>query len=76
MRKLFVVLAALAVLSLAFGATAFAGGGGEKAASGKKLNFVFVTPLVAHPVWDVARDGFETAAKDMGLRPVRRAPGH
>jgi ribose transport system substrate-binding protein len=67
MRKLFVVLAALAVLSLAFGATAFAGGGGEKTAKGKKLNFVFVTPLVAHPVWDVARAGFEAAAKDMGF---------
>jgi ribose transport system substrate-binding protein len=67
MRKLFLVLAVLAVLSLAFGATAFASGGGEKAASGKKLNLVFVTPLIAHPVWDVARAGFEAAAKDLGF---------
>lgn len=67
MRKLFVVLAALAVLGMAFGAAAFAGGSGEKARAGGKLNLVFVTPLIAHPVWDVARDGFETAAKDMGF---------
>ena len=63
MRKLFLVLATLAVLSLAFGASVFAAGGGEKPASGKKLNLVFVTPLIAHPVWDVARAGFEAAAK-------------
>lgn len=67
MRKLFLVLATLAVLSLAFGASVFAAGGGEKPASGKKLNLVFVTPLIAHPVWDVARAGFEAAAKELGF---------
>jgi ribose transport system substrate-binding protein len=67
MKKLFWVLAAFAVLSLVFGASAFATGGGEKAAAGKKLNLVFVTPLVAHPVWDVARAGFEAAAKELGF---------
>lgn len=31
------------------------------------LNIVFVTPLVAHPVWDVARDGFEDALEKFGV---------
>jgi len=68
MKKLFWVLVAVAAMSLVFGATAFASGGGEKKpVAGKKLNLVFVTPLIAHPVWDVARAGFEAAAKDMGF---------
>jgi ABC-type sugar transport system substrate-binding protein len=28
---------------------------------------VFVTPLVAHPVWDVAKNGFEDAAAELGF---------
>ena len=39
--------------------------GGRAVAAPKKLNLVFVTPLIAHPVWDVARAGFEAAAKDL-----------
>lgn len=31
------------------------------------LNIVFVTPLVAHPVWDVARAGFEDALEKFGV---------
>lgn len=58
MRKLFKVMMAVAVLGLVLGGGAFAQ---------KKLNLVFVTPLVAHPVWDVARAGFEDAAKSLGF---------
>ena len=59
MKKLFWVLVAIAALGLVVGSSAFA--------APKKLNLVFVTPLIAHPVWDVARAGFEAAAKDLGF---------
>ena len=59
MKKLFWILVAVAALGLVFGGSAFA--------APKKLNLVFVTPLIAHPVWDVARAGFEAAAKDLGF---------
>jgi len=57
------------LLILVVGATAFAGGKSEsKAPAGKKeLNITFVTPLIAHPVWDVARAGFEDTAKKLGF---------
>ena len=58
MRKLFKVLMAIAVLGMVMGGGAFAQ---------KKLSLVFVTPLVAHPVWDVARAGFEAAAKELNF---------
>ncbi len=59
MKKLFWILVAVAALGLVFGGSALA--------APKKLNLVFVTPLIAHPVWDVARAGFEAAAKDLGF---------
>ncbi len=33
-------------------------------AEDKPLRMTFVTPLVAHPVWDVAREGFEAACEE------------
>ena len=66
MRKLFAVVLVSAVLGMVVGGNAFAKGGAEPAK--KELNLVFVTPLVAHPVWDVARAGFEAAAKDLGFK--------
>jgi ABC-type sugar transport system substrate-binding protein len=42
-------------------------GAGMCAAKDAKLNLVFVTPLVAHPVWDVARAGFEDGLKKYGI---------
>jgi ABC-type sugar transport system substrate-binding protein len=59
MKKLFWILVAVAALGLVVGGSAFA--------APKKLNLVFVTPLIAHPVWDVARAGFEAAAKELGF---------
>ncbi len=59
MKKLFWILVAVAALGLVVGGSAFA--------APKKLSLVFVTPLIAHPVWDVARAGFEAAAKDLGF---------
>lgn len=58
MKKVFMVLLAIVVLGTVVGGNAFAQ---------KKLNLVFVTPLIAHPVWDVARAGFEAAAKELNF---------
>jgi len=33
-----------------------------------QLHFVYVSPLLAHPVWLMAKDGFEQAAADLGFR--------
>jgi len=33
----------------------------------KPLRMTFVTPLIAHPVWDVAREGFEDACKEFNV---------
>jgi ribose transport system substrate-binding protein len=58
------VVGALVVLFIVGSiSAAFAGAPKEEA----KLNIIFVTPLVAHPVWDVARAGFEDALKDFGV---------
>jgi ribose transport system substrate-binding protein len=59
MRKLFKVLVAILALSLVVGSVSFA--------APKKLNIIFVTPLIAHPIWDFARAGFEKAQKDLGF---------
>lgn len=56
MKKMIWLLALVLLLSTAFLTVD---------AAKKELNLVFVTPLIAHPVWDVARKGFETAAKDL-----------
>jgi len=59
MKKALGILVAVAVFGLVLGANV--------SAAPKKLNLVFVTPLIAHPVWDVAKQGFEAAAKDLGF---------
>jgi ABC-type sugar transport system substrate-binding protein len=61
MKKIVAVL-----LLLCVAAAVFAGGGQAKKKG--QLEIVFVTPLVAHPVWDVAREGFEAAAKEFGFK--------
>lgn len=43
---------------------AWAAGSNE---SGSKLKITFVTPLVAHPVWLKAKEGFDQAGKDLGF---------
>jgi ABC-type sugar transport system, periplasmic component len=37
------------------------------APAAKVLNITYVPPLIAHPVWLVAKKGFEDAAKDLGF---------
>jgi ABC-type sugar transport system substrate-binding protein len=66
MKKVFIVLLAVSLIA----GTVFAGG--QKASGGaageKQKHFVFVTPLIAHPVWLVAKEGFEDAAKTFNFR--------
>ncbi|WHH60746.1 substrate-binding domain-containing protein [Petroclostridium sp. X23] len=40
----------------------------SKPAAEKELNIVYVPPLIAHPVWLVAKQGFEDAQKDLGFK--------
>lgn len=61
MKKLVWLLAFVLLLGAAFVSV-------DAAQTNKKLDLVFVTPLIAHPVWDVARKGFETAAKDLNFK--------
>lgn len=66
MKKMKKVLAL--VLSLTLGVM-----GGTVCASAQEnteeeKHIVFVTPLVAHPVWLAAKEGLEAAAEDLGFR--------
>lgn len=66
MKKHLTKLAILAVLlMMVISMTGFASGAQEDDGT---LDITFVTPLIAHPVWDVARAGFEDAAEEMGFR--------
>ncbi|TFG61660.1 MAG: sugar ABC transporter substrate-binding protein [Spirochaetales bacterium] len=72
MRNTRKVLVALFVALFVLGSmvSVFAAGKQEPAGAmkaEKKLNLVFVTPLIAHPVWDVARAGFEDGLKQYGV---------
>ena len=66
MKKIVVILAACVLVIICVAACGD-GGGSKEAAGDGELHITFVTPLVAHPVWDVARDGFEDGAKDFGF---------
>lgn len=46
----------------------FAAGGKEAKSDSDKLHFVYVSPLLAHPVWLIAKDGFELACKELGVQ--------
>jgi ABC-type sugar transport system substrate-binding protein len=70
MKKIITLICAIALIA-GFSLPLFAGGrqsGASSAAGAGKKHFVFVTPLIAHPVWLVAKEGFEAAAKDYDFR--------
>lgn len=48
--------------------TAVADGGKTEAAADKQLHFVYVSPLLAHPVWLIAKQGFEQACEELGVQ--------
>jgi ABC-type sugar transport system substrate-binding protein len=62
------------VLLLLVAAVTFFSCGNKQEEKKGQLEIVFVTPLVAHPVWDVAREGFEDAAKEFGFKPSYVGP--
>ncbi|MDX9957923.1 MAG: substrate-binding domain-containing protein [Spirochaetia bacterium] len=57
------ILLALTVLS-----PLAASGNKEPASTDDQLHFVYVSPLLAHPVWLIAKDGFEQACKELGVK--------
>ena len=38
------------------------------APSGDQLHFVYVTPLLSHPVWLLAKEGFDQACEELGVQ--------
>jgi ribose transport system substrate-binding protein len=47
---------------------AFAGGGQGGAKKSDQLHFVYVSPLLSHPVWLIAKNGFDAACKELGIQ--------
>jgi ribose transport system substrate-binding protein len=67
-KRLLVVLLSLIMLS-GIVASAFAGGGSQSGgAKSDKLHFVYVSPLLAHPVWLIAKNGFDAACQELGIQ--------
>ena len=63
MKKLLVVLLVALTLTQALVAK-----GGADAKKSGQLHFVYVTPLLSHPVWLIAKDGFDQACKELGIQ--------
>jgi ribose transport system substrate-binding protein len=57
-------------LLVLFGAasTVFARGNSQSGASSGQLHFVYVSPLLAHPVWLISKNGFDQACKELGIQ--------
>jgi ribose transport system substrate-binding protein len=67
-KKLLVVLLAL-VMVCGLVTSAFAGGGSQEGAKkSDKMHFVYVSPLLAHPVWLIAKNGFDAACQELGIQ--------
>ncbi|MCL2126640.1 MAG: substrate-binding domain-containing protein [Treponema sp.] len=64
--KRIVLLVLLAALLMP--ATLFAGGKKDAGKVPGQLHFVYVTPLLSHPVWLIAKNGFDQACKELGIR--------
>jgi ABC-type sugar transport system substrate-binding protein len=59
------ILSVIVVMLLITSVCLFAGG--QKDKGDDQLKITFVTPLLAHPVWDKARQGFEAAGEELGF---------
>jgi ribose transport system substrate-binding protein len=64
-KKVLVVFLALVMLG-GIMTSAFAGGRAQ--AKSDKLHFVYVSPLLAHPVWLIAKNGFDAACQELGIQ--------
>jgi len=60
------LLALLAVLLMPV--SIFAGGNKDSGKKSDQLHFVYVTPLLSHPVWLIAKNGFDQACKELGIQ--------
>lgn len=68
MKKLVALLITLAMALTLFGCgNANEPVAAEVTASDDALHFVYVSPLLAHPIWLVAKEGFEDACEDLGI---------
>ena len=63
-RSLALILA-MAMATTSMAATAFAESSEVPAA--EDLNFTFVSPLLSHPIWLTAKEGFEARVKNWEL---------
>ncbi|WP_227767390.1 sugar-binding protein [Zhaonella formicivorans] len=70
-KKAVWLIVALVILSLVVAGCGQSGTGqsGDSGSQNSKEQprIVFVTPLIGHPVWLVAKNGFDDAAKDLGF---------
>ena len=46
----------------------FARGNKDAGSGSDQLHFVYVTPLLSHPVWLIAKNGFDQACKELNIR--------
>jgi len=65
MKRLF---GALLVLVMVLSPVVAGGTKDKTAGDSKKMYFVYVSPLLAHPVWLMAKDGFEKACTELGVK--------
>ncbi len=65
MRKIKTLVALVLALAMVLSMAACAPKTDEK---DDQLHFVYVSPLLAHPVWLLAKDGFDDAVKELGIK--------
>jgi ribose transport system substrate-binding protein len=67
-KRLLVALLSLIMLG-GMAASAFAGGRSQSdGTKSDRLHFVYVSPLLAHPVWLIAKNGFDAACQELGIQ--------
>ncbi|MGL1894277.1 MAG: substrate-binding domain-containing protein [Spirochaetaceae bacterium] len=62
----FIAVLLFVTLSLSF--VSANGNKEEKSVEDDQLHFVYVSPLLAHPVWLLAKDGFDQAVKELDIK--------
>ncbi len=68
MKKVVKLLAVALLISMVGAPMVFAGGAKDSGSSEDSMHFVYVSPLLAHPVWLIAKDGFDQAVAELGIQ--------
>ena len=68
MKKLLALTLALVLTLSLFGCTGTGTGETTAPPQDDSLHFVYVSPLLSHPIWLVAKEGFEDACTDLGIQ--------